>query len=155
MWETWVRSLGWEDPLEKGMATHSSTLAWKIPWMEEPGRLQSVGSQRVRHDWATSLPDLKSRTWTEVNSMDLVSELTTPRAREFSGKSCSAVWWKLVLLSLCWVCVHTYVRAASLESPHTPWYPMDFSLPGCSIHGILQAKILEWVREALCEWDHF
>ena len=43
--ETWVRSLGWEDPLEKEMATHSSTLAWKIPWTEEPGRLQSMGSQ--------------------------------------------------------------------------------------------------------------
>ena len=50
MWETWVQSLGQEDPLEKEMATHSSTLAWKIPWMEEPGRLQSMGSQRVRHD---------------------------------------------------------------------------------------------------------
>ena len=55
MWETWVPSLGWEDPLEKEMATHSSTLAWKIPWTEEPCRLQSMGSQRVRHDWATSL----------------------------------------------------------------------------------------------------
>ena len=50
MQETQVRSLGWEDPLEKEMATHSSTLAWKIPWMEEYGRLQSTGSQRVRHD---------------------------------------------------------------------------------------------------------
>ena len=50
MWETWVRFLGWEDPLEKEMATHSSILAWKILWMEEPGRLQSMGSQRVRHD---------------------------------------------------------------------------------------------------------
>ena len=50
MWETWVQSPGWEDPLEKEMATHSSTLAWKIPWMEEPGRLQSMGLQRVRHD---------------------------------------------------------------------------------------------------------
>ena len=49
MWETWVRTLGWEDPLEKEMATHSST-AWRIPWTEEPGRLQSIGSQRVRHD---------------------------------------------------------------------------------------------------------
>ena len=48
--ETWVRSLGWEDPLEKEMATHSSTLAWKIPWTEELGRLQSMGSQRVGHD---------------------------------------------------------------------------------------------------------
>ena len=50
MWDTWVRSLVWEDPLEKEMAAHSSTLAWKIPWMEEPGRLQSMGSQRVGHD---------------------------------------------------------------------------------------------------------
>ena len=55
MWETWVQSLGWEDPLEKEMAIHSSTIAWKIPWTEEPGRLQSMGSQRVGHDWATSL----------------------------------------------------------------------------------------------------
>ena len=50
MWDTWVRSLGWEDPLEKEIATHSSTLAWKIPWMEEPCRLQSMESQRVGHD---------------------------------------------------------------------------------------------------------
>ena len=61
MRETWVQSLGWEDPLEKEMATHSSILAWKIPWTEEPGqsmgsqrvipgRLQSMGSQRVGHD---------------------------------------------------------------------------------------------------------
>ena len=50
MLETWVRSLGWEDPLEKEMATHSSTLAWKILWIEEPGRLQFMGSQRVGHD---------------------------------------------------------------------------------------------------------
>ena len=50
MWETWVISLDQDDPLEKEMATHSSTLAWKIPWAEEPGRLQSMGSQRVGHN---------------------------------------------------------------------------------------------------------
>ena len=50
IWETWVRSLGQEDPLQKEMATHSSTLAWEIPWMDEPGRLQSLGSQRVGRD---------------------------------------------------------------------------------------------------------
>ena len=55
MWETWVRSLGQEDPLEKEMATQSSILAWRIPWTEEPGELQSTGLQRVGHDWATSL----------------------------------------------------------------------------------------------------
>ena len=53
MQKTWVRSLGWEDALEKETATHSSTLDWEIPWAEEPGRLQSMGSQRVRHDRAT------------------------------------------------------------------------------------------------------
>ena len=52
--EIWVWSLGWEDPLEKEMATHSSILAWKISWTEEPGGLQSMGSQRVGHDWATN-----------------------------------------------------------------------------------------------------
>ena len=50
MRETWVQSLGWEDPLEKEMATHSSTLAWKTPWMEKPDMLQSMGLQRVGHD---------------------------------------------------------------------------------------------------------
>ena len=55
MQETRAQSLGREDPLEKEMETHSSTLAWKIPWTEEPGGLESMGSQRVRHDWVTSL----------------------------------------------------------------------------------------------------
>ena len=51
MWETWARSnLGWEDPLEKGMATHPSILSWRVPWIEEPGGLQSMGSHRVGHD---------------------------------------------------------------------------------------------------------
>ena len=54
MRETWVRSLGQKDPLEKEMAIHSSILAWRIPWTEKPSRLQSMGSQRVGHDWATS-----------------------------------------------------------------------------------------------------
>ena len=55
MQETQIWSLGWEAPLEKEMATHSSILAWRIPGTEEPGRLQSMGSQRVGHDWVTSL----------------------------------------------------------------------------------------------------
>ena len=50
MWETWVQSLGWEDPLEEDMATHSSILALRIPWTKESCRLQSIGSQRVGHD---------------------------------------------------------------------------------------------------------
>ena len=54
MQETWVKPLGWEDPLEKDTATHSSILVWGIPWTEEPGGLQSAGSERVKHDWATN-----------------------------------------------------------------------------------------------------
>ena len=54
MWETWVWSLGWENPLEKRMSIHSSILAWDIPWTEEPGGLQSMGLQRVGHNWVTN-----------------------------------------------------------------------------------------------------
>ena len=60
MQETWFHSLGREDPLEKEMTTHFSTLAWKIPWTEEPGRLQSMGLQIVRHNWETSLSPFPS-----------------------------------------------------------------------------------------------
>ena len=67
MRETKVGSQGWEDALEKEMATHSSTFAWKIPWMEEPCRLQSMGSQRAGHDWATS-PSLYFIFWQEDGS---------------------------------------------------------------------------------------
>ena len=68
MWETRFQSLGGEDPLEKEMAPHSSTLAWKIPWTEEPGRLQSMGSLGVGHDWATSLSLSLSKCPWQLNS---------------------------------------------------------------------------------------
>ena len=75
--ETQVRSLGREDPLEKEMAAHSSILAWRIPWMEEPGWLQSTGSQRVGHDWATSLSQ-----WSFLTRLyrDCVSSVAIPAA---------------------------------------------------------------------------
>ena len=60
MLETWVQSLGWDDPLEKGTAILSSILAWRIPWTEEPGKLQSMGSQRIRHDRATFTAPLEN-----------------------------------------------------------------------------------------------
>ena len=75
MRETWVQALGWEDPLEKEMAVHSRTIAWKIPWTEEPGRLQSTGLQRVGHDRATLLslfkkqqlePDMEQQTGSKM-----------------------------------------------------------------------------------------
>ena len=64
MQETQVWSLGGEDPLEKGMAAHSSILAWEILWTEEPGRLQSMGSQRIRHDLATKQQQLETDDFT-------------------------------------------------------------------------------------------
>ena len=65
VWETKVQSLGQEDPLEKGMTAHSGILAWRIPWTEEPGGLQSVGSQRVGHDWVT-------KTHTHMNKLLII-----------------------------------------------------------------------------------
>ena len=76
MWETWVRSLGQEDPLEKEMAIHSSTLAWKIPWTEEAGRLQSIGSQRVGNDWVAKLTFIGSMS--SVQSLSQVRLFATP-----------------------------------------------------------------------------
>ena len=95
MQEVYVRSLDREDPLEEGMATHSSTLARIIPWMEKPGGLQSIGSQRVRHDSA---------------------------------------------------CICSQVKSSQSHSVVSNSYdPMDCSPQGSSVHGILQARILEWV----------
>ena len=78
MQETPVQSLGWEDPLEEGIATHSSILAWRNPWTEEPGRLQSMGLQRVGYDWVTDTSTLfalifllhfKLSTWANFSSI--------------------------------------------------------------------------------------
>ena len=100
MRETWIQSLGREDPLEKEMATHSSTLAWKIPWMKEPGRLQSVGSQRVGHDWETS-PYLQfssvqslSRVWLcDPMNCSMPSLPVPPSIRVFSNESTLCMRW--------------------------------------------------------------
>ena len=74
MGETWVQSLGQEDPLEKAIATHSSILAWRIPWTEERGRLQSTGSQRVRHNWATNTLVRKSPHFAETSHYSTSAE---------------------------------------------------------------------------------
>ena len=103
MQETQLRSLGQEDPLEKEMVTHSSILAWRIPWTEKPGRLQSMGPQRVRHDWATSL-SLSKALVVVVQSLSRVQLFQshgpqharvpcpspTPRA---CSNSCLLSWW--------------------------------------------------------------
>ena len=85
MWETWVQSLGQEDPLEKEMVTHSSILAWRIPWTEEHGGLQSMESQRVGLDWATSLslslfmPSISHWTWAAAGRGMVFSSQGNPK----------------------------------------------------------------------------
>ena len=71
MWETLVESLGWEDSLEESMATHSSILAWRIPWTEEPGGLQSMGSQKARHNWGTKHVHVHTHTHTHTRGMSI------------------------------------------------------------------------------------
>ena len=77
MWETWVQSLGWKDLLEKGLATHSSILAWRIPGTGEPGGLPAMGSHRVGHDWSDLAAATKTaqmvRQWSAYNAGDLGS----------------------------------------------------------------------------------
>ena len=77
LWETRVWTLGQEEPLEKEMATHFSTFAWKIPWTEKPGSLQSMGSQRVRHHWATLLTylNIKKRTQLHPSTENWIKDL--------------------------------------------------------------------------------
>ena len=138
MRETRVWSLGWEDPLEKEMATHSNILAWRIPWMEEPCRLQSMGSLRVRHDWVTSLSlslwhyqEADLFLFPELEACEIPHEVTTFGSRDERFKS------------LHWFCRFSYTSYASpLSSTEgsstldlltvscyallTPWCPKNF-----------------------------
>ena len=83
LWENQVWSLGWEDPLEKGTATHSGILAWRIPWTEEPGRLQSWGSQRVGHAWATK----EQQNSNTVTDLGLVRRLASQASHPLREKA--------------------------------------------------------------------
>ena len=74
--ETWIRFLGQEEPLEKGMATHSSIIAWRIPWTEKPGGLQPMGLQKVGHDWATDIINNHHMTWLNECSMSILQVRT-------------------------------------------------------------------------------
>ena len=96
MEETWVWSLGWEDLLEKEMATHSSTLAWKIPWTGEPGRLQSMGLQRVGHNWATSLSFTKC-TAAAAKSLQSCPTLCDPMDCNLPGSPVYGIFQAIVL----------------------------------------------------------
>ena len=102
MLEARVQSLGWEDPQEKEMAIHSSTVAWEIPWTEEPGRLQSMGSQRVGHDWATSL---------SLSSLLVPGAYSPPADRPKSWDTTS------------WAAIYLRTWPQLLIGWHQPWKP--------------------------------
>ena len=93
--ETQVRSLGWEDSLEEGTATHSSILAWRLSWTEGPGRLQSIGLQRVRHDWS-DLTHMHTAFWTVVLFLDGVLE-SPEESSKHTGTSLVVQWLRLHL----------------------------------------------------------
>ena len=136
MQKTWVQFLSQEDPLEKEMTPHSSILAWKIPWTEEPGRLESMGSQRVGHELVTEKQPLLR---TNIINFFL----------------------KLFFFCLWVLCMIWYLSNAMSNSPFTSqsesqsvsrsvmfeslWPYGLCSPPGSSVHGILQARTLEWV----------
>ena len=100
MRETWVWSLRWEDPLEKEMATHSSIHAWEIPWTKEPGGLQSMGSQRVRHDWMTSFFQhyriVKTK---ELHWLDSKQKLMKTKVKSDMGVKTGFPEWKNLLIT--------------------------------------------------------
>ena len=120
MQETWVWSLGWEDPLEKEMATHFSTLAWKIPWMEEPGRLQFVGLQWVGHDWGTSLSTLSIESVIPSKHLVLCHPLLLlpsifPSIRVVSNESARPIRWPNIGVS---------ASASVLPMKVQGWFPL-------------------------------
>ena len=119
MQETWVQSLGPEDPLEEGMVTHSSILAWRIPWTEEPGRLQSMGSQGVGHDWNDLAPMYPPP---QSNSLE-IALLTT---NAYSSRHFIYVWINVFIIHsrlywmYIWYAGHIAFLAIKRHSPCPP-----------------------------------
>ena len=116
MWETWVRSLGREDPLETEMATHSSILVWKIPWTEEPGGLQSIGSQRVGHGCSDLAQHCTAEPWLNTSSHWKVKVKSLSRFLTQGLNSC------FLFLQ------HWQVDSLSLSHPGSPWLASEIGL---------------------------
>ena len=129
MWETRVRSLGWEDPLEKELATHSSTLDWKIPWTEEPGRLQSVGSQSQ-----TRLSDFTSLHFILITSIWMMS-------KTILDQRANSKLWKHVFRS-----GHIYFRKWVEEEEESTLIPKVWSV---LILGLITPAL--WSQHLLCQ----
>jgi len=131
-----VWSLGWEDPLDREMATHSSILAWKIPWTKDPGRLQSMGSQRVGHDWAKEKKK-NFKTWKRIQMLFLLSYLfsrkpwkihsswhylgvsqpsySVPTNLGLRSLQCAACRGSLILLHI-WLCPRLAARPVTIRA---------------------------------------
>ena len=152
---TQVPSLGWEDPLEEEMATHSSIFGWKIPWMEEPGGLQSKGSQRIGHNWTTAHvhTGMGSSPWVWASISYSFQSHHSPR---ISCKWCAQYMltrgsWGVLSLFVLLICIcqlsffFFFSKVSVAKSCPTLCDCMDCSLPGSSVHGISQARLLEWV----------
>ena len=157
MWETRVWSLVQEDPLEEGMATHSTVLAWKIPWMEAPGRLQSMGLQIVKHNWETSLFQggywVGEPTGTPPRHLD-TSQTLWYHPTQLSTKWCYSADWIWFLFLLPMSCMTLGKSLVDLGSGvYTVMGNVSFS-PGCEdeikcsapclAHGKFSIKQKEW-----------
>ena len=162
MRETWVRSLGREDPPE--MATQSSTLAWKIPWMEEPGRLQSMGSRRVRHDWATSLESHEEQVsqlmiliylmYEKIQESGLIQHLPWYLAisgacfsKAQSASSCFSSW--ILSRVYCWSAMAVTYDLNLVETnngQHILWFSLFYTLQACS----MPFSDSKWMQPSIC-----
>ena len=136
--ETWFRSLCWEDSLEEETATHYTALAWRIPWTEEPDRLQSMGLQRVRHDWATKHVSVQFSSVAQ----------SCPALCDPMDCSMPGSFVRHQFLELAQTHVHWVSDAIQPSYPLSTPSPLTFNLSqhqGSSVHGTPQARILEWV----------
>ena len=131
--ETQVRSLDWEDPLEKEMAIYSSILAWKIPWMEEPGRLQSMWSQRVGHDFTFTFILSAAATAAAAKSLQSCPTLCNPINGSPAGSSVHEIFQARILE---WVAI-SFSRGSSQPRGQTRWSP---ALQADSLPTELQGK---------------
>ena len=160
MWETWVWSLCWEEPLEKGTAGHCSILAWRIPWTEEPGGLPSMGSHRVSHGWSDLAAAAGFLSFSTIDIWVLVSfdvgsvlyiegHLAASLLLDASkiplivkAKNISR-HWEVSSEGQMYQRGNEWNEHSRVWLLATPWTPL--SMPGSSVHGILQARILQWV----------
>ena len=161
MQENQVRSMGQEDLMEREMATHPSTFAWETPWTEEPGRLQSTGWQRVRHDLATDNNDNHLGCSLSLSALgdELLHQVSTPMERviwQGSEPSRQYRWiWKCILQSLLPTCLHTHERSRVTNTVSSSWTlkpcelihvgRLDGGVWRAAVHGV--AKSQTWLRD--------